>query len=862
MNRQKILAGIFLLTGLFTVNTTIFSQDPNFYIFLCFGQSNMEGQGAIEYQDMTVNNRFRVMEGVNCSNLGRNKGSWYDAVPPLCRCWNGLSPSDYFGRMMVANLPDSIRVGVINVSVAGCKIELFDKDTYQDYVSTVKEDWLINIINEYDGNPYRYLIDLAQQAQQDGVIKGILLHQGESNTNDKEWPSKVKKIYNDMITDLSLNADSVPLLAGEVVNADQGGICASMNNIIATLPDTLPNSYVISSSGCTAASDHVHFNSAGYREIGRRYAVKMLSLLGDTITYGRGTESIYLEPECATIGEDWEIFADNDASNRSFVTIKAGMNSTSQAPADSAGIIYFPFTVDTTGNFSIFARLNCPNANDDSYWVKMDTGSFQMVGGLVTSGWQWRKLTDTALTAGEHTLAIAYSEDGAKLDKINISNYPYAPTGFGSEAVNICIPDIPDTISFYLEAECATVGENWKMLPDNDASNGTYVTIKAGLNSTSQAPADSAGIIYFPFTMDTTGNFSVFARLNCPSTIDDSYWVKIDTGSFQLLNGLTTSGWQWKQLTRAKLTAGEHSLAIAYCEDGAKLDKINISNSPYAPSGLGEEAVNICIPDTATPSPPAPDTISVYLEPECATVGENWEIAADTDASNGSYITARSGMNSTGQAPSDSADAVYIPFTLDIAGNYSVFAHLDCPGTDHNSYWVKMDNGTFMKVDGLTTNSWQWKLLTSNEFTAGTHTLVLAYSENGAKLDKINITNYPDAPTGTGGEAENKCVPDTATNISALNRITTTDKYTLEQNYPNPFNGKTTISFEIPDITYVSLKVYNMLGEEITELAGKVFSAGKHTVEFTPGKLSNGEYFYVMKAGSFTATRKMTVFKK
>jgi hypothetical protein len=261
----------------------VFSQDRNFYIFLCFGQSNMEGQGTIEAQDKTVNSRFKVMEAVDCSNMGRTKGKWYTATPPLCRCYTGLSPADYFGRTMIANLPDSIKVGVINVSVAGCKIELFDKNNYQTYTATV-ESWMTSIITEYGGNPYGRLVEIAKLAQKDGVIKGILLHQGESNTGDTQWPSKVKGVYDNLIKDLGLNPASVPLLAGEVVNADQGGTCASMNAIIAKLPQTIPNSYVISSSGCTDATDNVHFNSAGYREFGKRYGTKMLSLLGFNVT--------------------------------------------------------------------------------------------------------------------------------------------------------------------------------------------------------------------------------------------------------------------------------------------------------------------------------------------------------------------------------------------------------------------------------------------------------------------------------------------------------------------------------------------------------------------------------------------------
>lgn len=257
-----------------------FSQDPNFYIFLCFGQSNMEGQGTIETQDKKVNSRLQVLQSVNCSNLNRTKGKWYPAVPPLTRCWSGLSPADYFGRTMVENLPDSIRIGIINVSVAGCKIELYDKEGYTTYVASITETWLKNIIAEYNGNPYGYLVDMAKLAQKDGVIKGILLHQGESNTGDTQWPAKVKKIYNDLLTDLNLKSDSVPLLAGEVVHADQGGICASMNTIINRLPQSIPTSYVISSSKCTDANDNLHFNSAGYRELGKRYAKKMLQIMG------------------------------------------------------------------------------------------------------------------------------------------------------------------------------------------------------------------------------------------------------------------------------------------------------------------------------------------------------------------------------------------------------------------------------------------------------------------------------------------------------------------------------------------------------------------------------------------------------
>lgn len=269
-----------VLAGLLLPGVSAFSQNTNFFIFLCFGQSNMEGYPGIEERDKArVDDRFQVLASVDFHNPERKKGNWYPAVPPLCRENTGLCPADYFGRTMVSNLPVNIKVGVVNVSVAGCKIELFEKDTFHTYAATAPS-WMTNIINNYSGNPYAHFVETAKLAQRDGVIKGILLHQGESNTNDKEWPNKVKGIYDNLIKDLNLKPEEVPLLAGELVNADQKGACAGMNSIIATLPQAITNSYVISSKGCPSRPDHLHFAPAGYRELGKRYGEKMLSVLG------------------------------------------------------------------------------------------------------------------------------------------------------------------------------------------------------------------------------------------------------------------------------------------------------------------------------------------------------------------------------------------------------------------------------------------------------------------------------------------------------------------------------------------------------------------------------------------------------
>ncbi|MCW0484945.1 sialate O-acetylesterase [Gaoshiqia sediminis] len=274
MNKFKLFVLIVLLFS----GTYSFSQDPDFHIYLCFGQSNMAGAARAEAQDSIVDARFQMMSAMDCPDKGRKMGNWYTATPPLCDCNAGISPADYFGRTLLASLPGNIRIGVINVSVGGCRIELFDKENYQSYVETAP-DWMLNWINNYGGNPYARLVEMARLAQKDGVIKGILLHQGESNPNDTLWTQKVKGVYDNLMNDLNLDPTKTPLLAGELLSAEFEGKCFAFNQFIAQLPEVIPNAHIISSEGCPGMPDGLHFTAEGYRILGKRYGEKMLSLL-------------------------------------------------------------------------------------------------------------------------------------------------------------------------------------------------------------------------------------------------------------------------------------------------------------------------------------------------------------------------------------------------------------------------------------------------------------------------------------------------------------------------------------------------------------------------------------------------------
>ena len=225
MTKNFYLAVLVTALSLFSMNARA-EADPNFYIYLCIGQSNMEGQGVIEDCDLSPDERFLMMSTLDCGT--RKLGQWYRAVPPLARCDTRLCPADYFGRTMVANLDEGKRVGVVVVAIGGI----------------------------------------------------ILLHQGENDAYSSVWLQKVKKVYENLLAELNLNAEDVPLIAGEVGNEDQNGICCAANNTINRLPQTIPTAHVVSSVGCTLQSDNLHFDSKGYRKLGRRYAKTMLATMG------------------------------------------------------------------------------------------------------------------------------------------------------------------------------------------------------------------------------------------------------------------------------------------------------------------------------------------------------------------------------------------------------------------------------------------------------------------------------------------------------------------------------------------------------------------------------------------------------
>ncbi len=235
-------------------------QTPKFHCFLLLGQSNMAGYAAAQASDKVEDPRVLVLGYDNNAALGRKTDEWDVACPPLHASWlDAIGPGDWFGKTMIQKVPSGDTIGLIPCAISGEKIETFMKS---------------------GGTKYSWIINRAKLAQQKGgVIEGIIFHQGESNSGDTTWPSKVKTLVEDIRKDLNLG--DVPFLAGELLYS---GPCAGHNTLVNKLPSLITNCYVISASGLVVdPSDtqyRLHFSHDSSVTLGKRYAEKMIEVLG------------------------------------------------------------------------------------------------------------------------------------------------------------------------------------------------------------------------------------------------------------------------------------------------------------------------------------------------------------------------------------------------------------------------------------------------------------------------------------------------------------------------------------------------------------------------------------------------------
>ncbi len=469
-----------------------------------------------------------------------------------------------------------------------------------------------------------------------------------------------------------------------------------------------------------------------------------------------GEDHIWLEAECGTVGSLWDTPVDDNASNGVFTTILSGNNSVDGAPTNAEeGHITYNFEV-SAGAYNLWARVITPGGSDDSFWVKVDDGSWFEWNGLGTNNsWSWVLAQNFALIEGSHTLTVAYREDGALLDKLYFGN------------------DIPSNQG---NSDTSCSSDNLPPIAD------------AGIDQT-VADVDFSG----SETVELDGSGSVDSN----GDIVSYFWYE---GGAEVATGINPS---------IDLTVGTHTLTLRVTdEEGLRTSDQMVVTVSSGPLG----------------------TANIWFEAECGVVGSLWEVPSDSLASGGSYVTIQAGNNSAG-GPSGSADGL-ITYNFDITGGtYNLWARVITPLDTDDSFWIRIDQGSWFQWNNLGDNTnWAWLEVQGYLLSEGNHTLTISYREDGALLDKLYIGN--EVPFNKGESAQN-CGID---NVNS--RITTqsSESEKLLTIYPNPVRGeRINIEGFLPKNEYTEVMILDPSGRIIDTKSFGVIEQGtfKQTIDVT-----------------------------
>lgn len=244
-------------------------------LFILFGQSNMSGMSPMPEEPWPLDEHIAFMVQYDCPSLNQTKDEWLPAQPPLHGCqWAtggiGLGLADYFGKAIVDAWPEA-QVGLIPNAIPAVTIEIFTKGGPSPGGGS-------KALPDGYTSAYTLMIDRVKQAQALGRVRGILMHQGESDYNQglsESWLEKLSSVVADLRTDLELG-ESVPFLVGEISPASS---YSGHNEYIRQVPDVVPNSAVVSAEG-TNIHDVAHFDAASAALMGQRYADALVALTG------------------------------------------------------------------------------------------------------------------------------------------------------------------------------------------------------------------------------------------------------------------------------------------------------------------------------------------------------------------------------------------------------------------------------------------------------------------------------------------------------------------------------------------------------------------------------------------------------
>jgi hypothetical protein len=261
---SKIISTILLLSA----PAAILAQDPTqikvppkdrLHLFLLIGQSNMAGRGTVEDQDRETHPRVIMLS---------KDGKWVPATDPMHfdKPIAGVGLGKSFGIQVAESNPE-ITVGLIPCAVGGSPIDSWRPGEF--YPPT-------------KSHPWDDALRRTKLAMESGTLKGILWHQGESDSTEELAPGYEAKLH-DLIQRLrrELETSEVPFIVGQLGQFEDSpwdDARRLVDRAHQQLPRAVPHTAFVSSKGLRHKGDKVHFNSASLRELGRRYAEAYLKI--------------------------------------------------------------------------------------------------------------------------------------------------------------------------------------------------------------------------------------------------------------------------------------------------------------------------------------------------------------------------------------------------------------------------------------------------------------------------------------------------------------------------------------------------------------------------------------------------------
>lgn len=194
----------------------------------------------------------------------------------------------------------------------------------------------------------------------------------------------------------------------------------------------------------------------------------------------------------------------------------------------------------------------------------------------------------TNFSAGRYTLSV--SHNGPVDIRIDCAG---SATGRSAvPAARVVTAPFSPAKGLWFEAESATA-VNWQQAASNEASFGAYVVANSGSDSLSAAPSDSDAILTYSFDWDETSSASLWLKTLSPATTSDSFWIKLNEEAWQAWEVGVNTKWTWAALAEFSLTAGTHTVSVAYREDGVQLDQLYVgSGTPIAMGGASDNTNN------------------------------------------------------------------------------------------------------------------------------------------------------------------------------------------------------------------------------------------------------------------------------